>query len=432
MSPAIVVEQLRKTYRVSDRARPRHRLLRDAIADGSRRLFRARAREQAATDPLFHHALDGISFSAEHGEVLGIIGANGAGKSTLLKILSRVTEPTAGRCLVAGRVGALLEVGTGFNPELTGRENIFVNGALLGMTREDIRGKFADIVEFSGVDRYIDTPVKRYSSGMQMRLAFAVAAHLEPEIMIVDEVLAVGDAAFQRRCLGRMNDVAHHGRTVLFVSHNMEAMAGLCSRVIWLDKGRIRQDGSAAKVVQAYLSETLGNGRAGVGWPAPEARRGNGAFRFTGACLVDDKGAPIDPALVGQNVRFELSFVANPAGRRNVSIWIWLRTADGRILTGFASRMTGSDFADLPAQGKLYCHVPRFPVGPGTYTMSVAATIAAETADEVDQALVFDVAPGDYFGSGSSLSQNVAFLCDHQWELEVPSLEPMRVLGGAV
>src|SRR5882724_10870565 len=199
---AITVENLRKTYRVGDGTSGGYRLLRDVIADRVRRL---RAGPRTPRPSRVHHALDGVSLTVGQGEVLGIIGANGAGKSTLLKILSRITEPTACRCTVKGRVGALLEVGTGFNPELTGRENVYINGAILGMSRREIRAKFDEIVDFAGIASYIDTPVKRYSSGMQVRLAFAVAAHLEPEIMIVDEVLAVGDAAFQRRCLGRMN-----------------------------------------------------------------------------------------------------------------------------------------------------------------------------------------------------------------------------------
>src|SRR6266550_3440915 len=202
-------------------------------------------------------ALRGVSFEVKQGEILGIIGRNGAGKSTLLKILSRVTSPTKGEARIKGRIASLLEVGTGFHPELTGRENIFLNGAILGMTKAEIRKKFDEIVDFAGVKRYMDTPVKRYSSGMYVRLAFAVAAHLEPEILIVDEVLAVGDAQFQKKCLGKMGDVAHGGRTILFVSHQMNQIRRLCERVMWIDNGQVRQCGPTAEVVSAYEAEVV-------------------------------------------------------------------------------------------------------------------------------------------------------------------------------
>jgi len=202
-------------------------------------------------------ALKDINFEVQQGEVLGIIGKNGAGKSTLLKILSRVTSPTTGQITVNGRMASLLEVGTGFHPELTGRENVFLNGAIMGMSKSEIRSKFEEIIDFSGVERYIDTPVKRYSSGMYVRLAFAVAAHLEPEILIVDEVLAVGDAEFQKKCLGKMKDVSGQGRTVLFVSHNMGAIQTLCSKSIYLKNGTIQQVGQTDKIINYYLSNEL-------------------------------------------------------------------------------------------------------------------------------------------------------------------------------
>ncbi|MCA9027988.1 MAG: ABC transporter ATP-binding protein, partial [Planctomycetaceae bacterium] len=202
-------------------------------------------------------ALRDVSFKVQQGEVVGLIGRNGAGKSTLLKVLSHITRPTKGRVGIAGRVGSLLEVGTGFHPELTGRENIYLNGSVLGMTRSEVRRKFDEIIAFAEVDDFLDTPVKRYSSGMYVRLAFAVAAHLEPEILVVDEVLAVGDARFQQKCLGKMGDVSKSGRTVLFVSHNMTAISGLCSRAIWLDAGQVKTDGPVKDTVAKYLTAAL-------------------------------------------------------------------------------------------------------------------------------------------------------------------------------
>ena len=268
---AIRVENLSKQYKLG--ATIRHDRLKDLLTSGLNGLFRrprspvGRPPSADASNPQseirnsqseYIWALKDVSFDLRHGEVLGIIGANGAGKSTLLKILSRITEPTSGRAEIYGRVGSLLEVGTGFDRELTGRENIYLNGAILGMRKAEIDRKFDEIVDFSEVETFIDTPVKRYSSGMRVRLAFAVAAHLEPEILIVDEVLAVGDAAFQRKCLGKMEHVAKEGRTVLFVSHNMAAILGLCGSVALLDNGRVISNGFPAETIEYYLQH-VGN-----------------------------------------------------------------------------------------------------------------------------------------------------------------------------
>src|SRR5215213_10002858 len=242
MQPIIRVDDLSKLYYLG-RSAAAYTTFREALVDLARVPLRYLRRGE---EPETLWALKNVSFEVSPGDVIGIIGRNGAGKSTLLKILSRITEPTSGRVELYGRIASLLEVGTGFHPELTGRENIFLNGSILGMTRKEIASKFDEIVAFAEVEKFIDTPVKRYSSGMYVRLAFAVAAHLEPEILIVDEVLAVGDAAFQKKCLGRMGDVARHGRTVLFVSHNMTAIRTLCRRAILLNGGRVESEGGAA------------------------------------------------------------------------------------------------------------------------------------------------------------------------------------------
>jgi len=259
---AIRIENLGKMYRIGG-PQERYRTLRDSLIDTVSAPFkRAQSllRGQAYGAAGLHEeiwALKDVSFEVKHGEVVGIIGRNGAGKSTLLKVLSRITEPTKGVVDIFGRVGALLEVGTGFHTDLTGRENIYLNGAILGMSREEIDRKFDEIVDFSGVERFIDTPVKHYSSGMGLRLGFAVAAHLEPEILIVDEVLAVGDAQFQKKCLGKMSDVASEGRTVLFVSHNMSAVEHLCPCTIWLDSGTVRDKGPSYAIVTDYLTSSM-------------------------------------------------------------------------------------------------------------------------------------------------------------------------------
>jgi lipopolysaccharide transport system ATP-binding protein len=259
MRPIIAVENLSKKYRISHLShRPRYKSLRDVITEGITGSFRSRrSRKQGASPPRSEEfwALKGVNFEIRQGEVVGVIGQNGAGKSTLLKVLSRITDPTAGRIRLRGRVASLLEVGTGFHPELTGRENIFLNGAILGMSRAEIKAKFDEIVAFAGVEKFLDTPVKHYSSGMYVRLAFAVAAHLEPEILVIDEVLAVGDAEFQKKCLGKMEEVAKDlGRTILFVSHNMSAVRSLCSRAILLADGKLIADDSVDNVIESYLA----------------------------------------------------------------------------------------------------------------------------------------------------------------------------------
>lgn len=269
--PIIVVENISKRYSIGKKES--YGSLRDEIMQALTSPFK-RKREDDGADPSDHiWALRDVSFTVEEGDVLGVVGRNGAGKSTLLKILSRITEPTTGKISMRGRVASLLEVGTGFHPELTGRENIFLNGALLGMANAEIKAKFDEIVAFSEIEKFLDTPVKRYSSGMYVRLAFAVAAHLEPEILIVDEVLAVGDAQFQKKCLGKMGDVAKGGRTVLFVSHNMSAVQSLCNRAVLIAEGRNVMEGSSGEVVASYLSSASGENTAVREFPADQSKR---------------------------------------------------------------------------------------------------------------------------------------------------------------
>jgi len=308
MSVAIVTERLSKQYRIGE-LQSTYGTLRDSLTAAARRLARR--------DHGVHYeeiwALRDVSFEVQEGEVLGVIGRNGAGKSTLLKILTRITTPTSGRAEIRGRVGSLLEVGTGFHPELTGRENVLLNGSVLGMKRREIQRKFAEIVEFSGVEQFIDTPVKRYSSGMSVRLAFAVAAHLEPEILLVDEVLAVGDAEFQRRCLGRMEDLSESGRTVVFVSHQMQAVAQLCDRVILLQKGSAVLDGPSSDVVAHYL-QTVGGSSSVRAWADLETAPGDDLVRLRAARVVDENGDTVDAADVRYPVGIEIAFTVLRSG----------------------------------------------------------------------------------------------------------------------
>jgi len=307
---AVRAEGLGKSYRLGA-ATERHDTIRDLIGNAIKAPFRnfksIKAGSSGPAGELFW-ALQDVSFDLKHGEVLGIIGRNGAGKSTLLKVLSRITEPTAGRAFVEGRVGSLLEVGTGFHPELTGRENVFLNGSILGMDRAYIEQRFDEIVEFAGVERFIDTVVKRYSSGMYLRLAFAVAAHLEPEVLIVDEVLAVGDAEFQRKCVGKMGEVAGHGRTVLFVSHNMGAITKLCQRAIVMASGRKVFDGTARDAVQAYLSA----GAEDVAERLFDAKDGMGdeTVRLLRVSVVQGAGEPVARVDIQEPFAIEMEYEA--------------------------------------------------------------------------------------------------------------------------
>jgi lipopolysaccharide transport system ATP-binding protein len=301
MTVAVDVEGLSKRYRIGE-LQAAYGTLRESLSHMAKRL--TGQEHHRGFDEIW--ALNDVSFAVTEGEALGVIGRNGAGKSTLLKILTRITAPTAGRAEIRGRVGSLLEIGTGFHPELTGRENIYLNGAILGMKRREINAKLPEIVEFSGVDKFLDTPVKRYSSGMHVRLAFSVAAHFEPEILLVDEVLSVGDAEFQARCMGRMEDIGATGRTVLFVSHNMQAVSQLCDRAILLDDGEIVMDGPSGDVVAHYLQTTAGAGSSRT-WSGDEAP-GDDLVRLYGVRIVDEDGETTDYVDVRRPVGVELRF----------------------------------------------------------------------------------------------------------------------------
>jgi lipopolysaccharide transport system ATP-binding protein len=310
---AITVNQLSKRYRIGAKQKQQDTLV-GAILDLARRPLRnlrslrsLTAFSEGETEEDIIWALRDVSFEIKSGETVGIIGSNGAGKSTLLKILSRITQPTRGTAIVNGRVSSLLEVGTGFHPDLTGRENVYMNGAILGMTRKEIDQKFDDIVEFSDVGKFIDTPVKRYSSGMGLRLAFSVAAHLEPEILMVDEVLAVGDIRFQKKCLGKMGEVARAGRTVLYVAHNMPAISRLCQRAILMGNGRVVQDGPAHQVISTYLNSGLGTSAVKV-WPDPGRAPGGEIARLRAVRVLDQDGDIADAVDIRRPFRIEMEY----------------------------------------------------------------------------------------------------------------------------
>ena len=406
---AISVERLSKRYLVGHRlpARERYTALRDVIAREARGMARravdlVRGRQIVEGDEVEEFwALKDVSFEVKRGEIVGIIGRNGAGKSTLLKILSRITEPSEGRAVLRGRIASLLEVGTGFHPELSGRENIFLNGAVLGMTRAEVKRKFDEIVAFAEVERFLDTPVKRYSSGMYVRLAFAVAAHLEPEILVVDEVLAVGDAAFQKKCLGKMRDVAgHDGRTVLFVSHSMAAIENMCDSALLLAQGRCVARGATHAVVQDYLNTVS---RAAVS-PLGERkdREGSGEFRVIGMMLENADGSEATAFKCGAEGVLHFT-IDNRAGHalRNVRVAAVIDDASGRRVALMDTWLVGADIAELPVgQTSVRAVMPRVVLAPGRYFVTVWSAIGETVVDWIKDAGAFDVEEGDFFGSG--------------------------------
>jgi lipopolysaccharide transport system ATP-binding protein len=345
-------------------------------------------------------ALRDVNFTINDGDVVGIIGRNGSGKSTLLKILSKITAPTKGRALLKGRVASLLEVGTGFHAELTGRENVYLNGSILGMTRQELDGKFDEIVEFSGVEKFIDTPVKRYSSGMMVRLAFAVAAHIDPEILIIDEVLAVGDAAFQQKCLGKISSAARAGRTVLFVSHNAAAVENLCRRGIVLENGAVKFDGTQTEAINFY-SQSLNSGA--ISLRDRRDRGGSGGVRVVGIELRSPEGRALSSAAAGQDVDVHLLF-ENHTGHPYPRLGAQIRVATQYEVPVFIqyNRLTAQQFGDVPSSGSIVCRLKCLPLPPSTYQLSFYIT-AEDTRDQLDSmtnAAELVVEGGDFFGTG--------------------------------
>lgn len=337
MTNAITARNIGKQYRLGGSG-ANYRTLRDSMAGAVKGAFSGVRREVVAPPTLW--ALNDVSFDVAPAEVLGIIGRNGAGKSTLLKVLSRVTTPTTGRVEMHGRVGSLLEVGTGFHPELTGRENIFLNGAIMGEKRADIRRKFDEIVSFAEVEKFVDTPVKHYSSGMYVRLAFAVAAFMELEILIVDEALAVGDAAFQKKCLGRMGDAAREGRTILFVSHSMPALESLCNRVIWIDHGTLVADGEPRKIIADYIeSANKVTAPREVGVYRNEGhRRGTGEVQFSSFRLLNENGAESGEFRMGDTIVAEVDFEAHAEVESAVFSFSLMDALSGAVVTTWVGR----------------------------------------------------------------------------------------------
>ncbi|MFO0938489.1 MAG: ABC transporter ATP-binding protein [Gemmataceae bacterium] len=422
MTAAIRVQNLSKRYRLG--AAPVGTFnLSESIKRSVKNLgskFKQLVSPMATANDHGFWALKDVEFEVQTGEVLGVIGRNGAGKSTLLKILSRITEPTTGRIEVRGRMGSLLEVGAGFHPELTGRENVYLNGSILGMTRAEIRKKFDAIVAFSECEDFLDTPVKRYSSGMFVRLAFAVAAHLEPEIMVVDEVLAVGDATFQKRCIDRMTELAHQGRTILFVSHNMQLIPQFCQRALVLQRGQMIKSGPAADVTRYYMDRLLADTRTGDLSDKPHT--GCGRARFVRAGVVDAEGRVLSQFTSGEDfiVRMEVD-VKSPVD--DVSLAVVVQSLFGtRVITSW-NREVNFKTNFRPGRQAYECRFQNVRLRPGhTVMVNLWSAEHHDVIDAVDNAIAIDVVGSDRDKNLSTASEQGVFVCDYDWKEVSPGM----------
>ncbi len=407
---AVIVDHVWKRFHKGEF----HDSLRDAVPAFFRNLI-GRGMKTTELGKGDFWALKDIDFKVKHGETLGIIGHNGAGKSTLLKILSNIIKPNRGGMQVNGRLRALIEVAAGFHGDLTGRENIFLNGAILGMSQKEIASKFDEIVDFSGIEDFLDTPVKRYSSGMYARLGFAVAAHLEPEILIVDEVLSVGDAAFQKKCLGKMNDVAAQGRTVLFVSHNMAAVRNLCKRSILLDHGEIVAEGDTGDVLDEYKGKNLENDD--VPLSQRTNRYGDGRVRFQDI-RAESGGKPVLGYLsVGSDLTLHFDYecqgmMENPI----VSMQFFNTIGEGVLWLG--TQIHEKNILMIKRDGRLSFHFPQFPLTPGMYTIGVLVSDAKGDADRVERAWSIEVLPGKFHEVRFPEKMLGHSIADFSWEMK--------------
>jgi lipopolysaccharide transport system ATP-binding protein len=412
---AIEIDRLSKRYTLGATGGPG--MLREAVVGLLRRRPRA---------PASHlWALRDVSLDVKPGEVLGVVGRNGSGKSTLLKILSRITRPTTGSARVRGRVASLLEVGTGFHEELSGRENVYLSGAILGMPRKRIAARFDEIVDFAGVAAFIDTPIKRYSSGMLMRLGFAVAAHLESDVLLVDEVIAVGDAEFQRKCLETMGDLGGVGRTVLFVSHNLAAVENLCTRAVWLDGGVLRHDGAPRDVIQRYMA-SFPDARGGeVDLDAIRARRGTGEVRFTRIEILDAARRPAATVASGDSVVIRLHY--RPTQRIDKPVFgLEIATSLGTLVAQIHTYNSGVDLPSIgPEPGYVDVELPELNLAPGRYYLSVSlASLGYVFYDVVDHCAIVDVQPSSRYGLNLGLKGGAVLALRCRWD--APQARPVN------
>ena len=404
----IKAENLGKKYVIGHQAENgRYVALRDVLMHNARNLWN-KTKDLAQGKPIIQGdtmeevwALKDVSFEIKRGEAVGIIGRNGAGKSALLKILSRITEPTTGRVTIKGRVASLLEVGTGFHPELSGRENIYLNGTILGMTRAEIKRKFDEIVAFAEVEKYLDTPVKRYSSGMYVRLAFAVAAHLEPEILVVDEVLAVGDTQFQKKCLGKMDNVTkQQGRTVLFVSHNMGAIEALCEKTLFLNFGQLIKYDLTKKIITLYLSEIHSSSH--ISLKQRIDRGGTGDAKITALYIAGPDCRPLQQILSGLKCKLVLEYESSTR-LTNPKFKITVYNGMGQPLLHFDNSLAANNIINLGGKGIVGCNIQKLPLSRGTYRINASIENNGQLLDHVIGAYTFNVDEGNFYGTGRNI-----------------------------
>lgn len=418
MSEVVIrVENLGKKYRIgaSKAADLRH-----AFGDFVNRFYPFPKNEKYPTSVNYYvrpekefWALRNINFEIKKGEAVGIIGRNGAGKSTLLKIISRITEPTTGYFTLNGRVSSLLEVGTGFHMELTGRENVYLNGTILGMRRQEIRQKFDEILAFSGVEQFIDTPVKHYSSGMKVRLAFSVAAHLEPEILVIDEVLAVGDVEFQKKCLGKMEDVTGQGRTVLFVSHNMGAIQSLCGKGMLLESGKIIANDNVQSVVRKYLKKEADRNFKDV----ILYRKGIGNVRICDLKFYDKDNNEIDDVISGQTLKICIKYESSYVQIRDVVIGFVVTNSLGQFLAVLNNKMSNFSFNELPGKGEIQCIVKKLPLMSGIHYININLFVNGVNEDYIEAAKRFNVENADFYSSGfPNAYKRQGIYIDQEWK----------------
>lgn len=411
----IRVENIGKQYKIGS-AGESCRSLSDVLTDIVRTPMSSLKKAVLRTNSETFWALKDISFDVSRGEILGIVGKNGAGKSTLLKILARITEPTEGCAVIRGKVSSLLEVGIGFHPDLTGRENIYLYGVILGMKKAEIERKFDEIVAFGGVEKFIDTPMKHYSSGMYVRLAFAVAAHVEPDILLIDEVLAVGDASFQNKCLGRIDAISKEGRTVVFVSHNIPAILSLCGRAILLNQGRAVEDGLTRPVLDRYLEGI--KEKTAIPLRERTDRRGDQSLRFTASRMLDGAGHPVER--IGSGEDLVMSFAYESADGQplpHVNICLEIYGEFHESLCQLSTSLNQADFTEIPASGTINLRIPHLPLQVGRYMFDILATVSGTMADYIQDAGAIDVGEGDFFGSGRlPMPGHGIFLLPHSWD----------------
>jgi lipopolysaccharide transport system ATP-binding protein len=412
MTRCIEIQSLSKRYRIGA-TRYYEVSLRERLVELATRPFSRGKRNQEAI-----WALRDVSFHVDEGEVVGIIGRNGAGKSTLLKVLSKITYPTSGSVSVKGRIASLLEVGTGFHDELTGRENVYLNGSILGMKKKEVHKHFDAIVAFAGVEQFIDTPIKRYSSGMRMRLGFAVAAHLDPDVLIVDEVLAVGDAGFQKKCINAMEGLRSSGRTVLFVSHNMAAVENLCSRGIWIEGGRVRADGPASQIILDYMGTFSSNKPGTVDLTNAADRRGDGAIRYLGIDILDTHGVPREVIRSGDSVVIRFHYEASQA-LSVPAFGLKLFSSLGVFLTELSTWSLGVHIdAISPGRGYIDLTVDFLNLMPGRYFLSLWLWSPRGIHDSVEHCTVLDVEPSNYYKSGRGIDSRYGLIfLPCRWDL---------------